>query len=178
LQLELSTPALLFPAISLLLLAYTNRFLHLAALIRKLHSDFLAGHDRAATRAQIDNLRARLRLIRWMQGLGVASLLGCTLAISALFFRWPATGACLRGRRRLFRCLLGGGGAFFWGCRGAISPIFCGGPPTGACLFSASVILMAASLTLSLREIMISGGALAILLRELEKEPSDAERSR
>jgi hypothetical protein len=139
LQLELSTPALLFPAISLLLLAYTNRFLHLAALIRKLHSDFLAGHDRAATRAQIDNLHARLRLIRWMQGLGVASLLGCTLAISALFFRWPTTGACL---------------------------------------FSGSVILMAASLTLSLREIMISGGALAILLRELEKEPSGAERSR
>lgn len=132
-QLELSTPALLFPAISLLLLAYTNRFLHLAALIRKLHSDFMAGHDPAAARAQIDNLRARLRLIRWMQGLGVASLLGCTVAIAALFFQWQGSGA--------------------W-------------------LFAVSVALMAASLTLSLREIMISGGALAILLGQLEQPKS------
>jgi hypothetical protein len=127
--LELSTPALLFPAISLLLLAYTNRFLHLAALIRKLHGDFLAGHDPMA-RAQIDNLRARLRLIRWMQGLGVAALLGCTLAIAALFF---------------------------------------GGLRSGQVLFAASVLLMAGSLALSLREIAISGGALAILLGEIEK---------
>lgn len=128
-QLELSTPALLFPAISLLLLAYTNRFLHLAALIRKLHSDFIAGHDPAAARAQINNLRARLSLIRWMQGLGVASLLGCTVAIAALFLGWREAGAGL---------------------------------------FAGSVALMAASLTLSLREIMISGGALAILLAQLE----------
>jgi hypothetical protein len=135
-HLDLSTPALLFPAISLLLLAYTNRFLHLAALIRKLHSDFIAGHDAAAARAQIENLRARLRLIRWMQGLGVASLLGCTLAIAALFLGYNH---------------VGGG-------------IFC-----------VSIILMAGSLTLSLREIMISGGALAILLQQLErKDPSDA----
>lgn len=129
-QLELSTPALLFPAISLLLLAYTNRFLHLAALIRKLHNDFLAGQDPMA-RPQIDNLRSRLRLIRWMQGLGVAALLGCTLAMAALFFGWSLAG---KG------------------------------------LFGASVLLMAASLTLSLREIMISGGALAILLRQLERQ--------
>ena len=135
-QLELSTPALLFPAISLLLLAYTNRFLHLAALIRKLHTDFVGGHDPMA-RAQIENLRARLKLIRWMQALGLVSLLGCTLAMAALFFRWDATGAVL---------------------------------------FSASVLLMAGSLAVSLREIMISGGALAILLGELEK-PGDEERA-
>src|SRR5690606_1133492 len=39
-DLDLTTPALLFPAISLLLLAYTNRFLALASLIRKLHEDY------------------------------------------------------------------------------------------------------------------------------------------
>jgi hypothetical protein len=137
LDLELSTPALLFPAISLLLLAYTNRFLHLAALIRKLHSDFIAGHDPAAARAQIKNLRARLQLIRWMQALGVASLLGCTMAMGAFFFQWLTTAASL---------------------------------------FAGSVVLMAGSLALALREIMISGGALAILLRQLESGPEEPER--
>lgn len=135
-NLELSTPALLFPAISLLLLAYTNRFLHLAALIRKLHSDLLAGHDPHA-RPQIDNLRERLKLIRWMQALGIASLLGCTLAMAALFFGWRAAGETL---------------------------------------FGASVIVMAASLALSLREIAISGGALAILLGEMEAPPAAPRR--
>jgi hypothetical protein len=139
LHLDLSTPALLFPAISLLLLAYTNRFLHLAALIRKLHSDFLAGHDPAAARAQIENLRARLRLIRWMQGWGVGSLLGCTLAMAALFFGWQ---------------------------------------PGGVALFAVSIVLMAISLALSLREIQISGGALAILLRQLENPAPEHVRDR
>jgi Protein of unknown function (DUF2721). len=36
-EINLTTPALLFPAISLLLLAYTSRFLALAALMRELH---------------------------------------------------------------------------------------------------------------------------------------------
>ena len=63
--LEVSTPALLFPAISLLFLSYTNRFLHLSALIRKLHGEWLERGDCMA-RKQIDNLRRRLVLIRGM----------------------------------------------------------------------------------------------------------------
>lgn len=78
--LEVSTPALLFPAISLLFLSFTNRFLHLAALIRKLHSDWLLAGD-ALLKAQIDNLRRRLSLIRMMQLLGALSLFLCVAAM-------------------------------------------------------------------------------------------------
>lgn len=78
--LEVSTPALLFPAISLLFLSYTNRFLHLAALIRKLHSDWLERGD-ATLRAQIDNLKRRLTLIRTMQLFGAMSLFLCVVSM-------------------------------------------------------------------------------------------------
>ena len=79
-NLEISTPALLFPAISLLFLSYTNRFLHLAALIRNLHRDWLELRDEALL-AQIDNIRWRLKLIRWMQLLGALSLLLCVISM-------------------------------------------------------------------------------------------------
>lgn len=78
--LEVSTPALLFPAISLLFLSYTNRFLHLSALIRKLHGDWAQRGDGLA-RQQIDNLIKRLALIRFMQLLGAVSLLSCVVAM-------------------------------------------------------------------------------------------------
>lgn len=81
--LEVSTPALLFPAISLLFLSYTNRFLHLSALIRDLHADWLEKGD-ATLRAQIDNLRRRLRLIRTMQLFGAVSLLFCVTAMLSI----------------------------------------------------------------------------------------------
>ena len=78
--LEVSTPALLFPAISLLFLSFTNRFLHLAALIRSLHRDWLERRDETL-HAQIQNLRRRLTLIRLMQLLGAASLFLCVVAM-------------------------------------------------------------------------------------------------
>lgn len=78
--LEVSTPALLFPAISLLFLSYTNRFLHLSALIRQLHSDWRERGDCVA-RQQIENIRWRLVLIRGMQLLGAASLLLCVVSM-------------------------------------------------------------------------------------------------
>lgn len=81
--LDISTPALLFPAISLLFLAYTNRFLHLAALVRQLHRDWLDQKE-DFLRAQIDNLRKRLKLIRWMQLLGAVSLLLCVTSMVAV----------------------------------------------------------------------------------------------
>ncbi len=70
-SLDVSTPALLFPAISLLFLSYTNRFLHLAALIRKLHEDWIERGD-VLLMLQIENLRKRLVLIRGMQLLGAS----------------------------------------------------------------------------------------------------------
>lgn len=81
--LEVSTPALLFPAISLLFLSFTNRFLHLSALIRQLHKDWLE-HGEDLLRAQIDNLRRRLTLIRLMQLFGAFSLLLCVIAMLAV----------------------------------------------------------------------------------------------
>ena len=83
---------LLFPAISLLFLSYTNRFLHLAALVRTLHRDWLELKDEAL-RAQIDNLRRRLKLIRWMQLLGAASLLLCVTSMVAVMFDSAALGS-------------------------------------------------------------------------------------
>lgn len=83
-RLELTTPALLFPAISLLLLAYTNRFFSIASLIRKLHERYTEGHE-AAVLGQIANLRARLRLIRLMQALGVGAFFSCVFCMFLQF---------------------------------------------------------------------------------------------
>ena len=58
-ELTLTTPALLFSAVSLILLAYTNRFLSYAQLVRTLKEQHLQ-HPSKVTRAQIDNLRRRL----------------------------------------------------------------------------------------------------------------------
>ncbi len=82
-DLTLTTPALLFSAISLLLLAYTNRFLALAALVRSLHAQYKQSPDELLF-GQIKNLKLRLSLIRHMQIYGLASLLlcvGCMLLI-------------------------------------------------------------------------------------------------
>jgi hypothetical protein len=83
-NIDLTTPALLFSTISLLLLAYTNRFLALATVIRTLHRGYRENPDPVAA-AQIANLRRRVNLIRDMQTLGVASLLSCTVCMGLLF---------------------------------------------------------------------------------------------
>ena len=71
-ELNLSTPALLFSAVSLILLAYTNRFLSYAQLVRTLKEQYVQKHSEV-TAAQIDNLRRRLYLTRSMQVLGISS---------------------------------------------------------------------------------------------------------
>jgi hypothetical protein len=83
-NLGLTTPALLFPAISLLLLAYTNRFLTLANLIRELHKSYKTNPDQIIL-AQISNLRYRVVLIRNMQVYGIASFFLCVLCMFVLF---------------------------------------------------------------------------------------------
>jgi hypothetical protein len=83
-DLTLTTPALLFPAISLLLLAYTNRFLTLASLIRELHRSYKNNPEEIII-AQISNLRYRMELIRNMQIFGVSSFFGCVLCMLTLF---------------------------------------------------------------------------------------------
>ncbi|MGJ8673829.1 DUF2721 domain-containing protein [Rubritalea sp.] len=85
---DLSTPALLFPAVSLLFLSYTNRFLALSSLIRKLHTDWIntPEHCDSALLAQITNLRHRLKLIRWMQVSGALSLFLCVISMGSMLF--------------------------------------------------------------------------------------------
>lgn len=92
----LTTPALLFPTISLLMLAYTNRFLALAALIRSLHASFRNAPDPLIL-AQIDNLRYRIVLIRNMQAWGAGSLLLCTVCMFVLFAGHTTAGKVLFG---------------------------------------------------------------------------------
>lgn len=96
-ELNLTTPALLFPAISLLLLAYTNRFLVLAQLIRQLNARENSNEIRAMVKAQISNLRNRLNLIRRMQFFGVLSFLLCTAAMFAVFLTQSLIGTGLFG---------------------------------------------------------------------------------
>lgn len=128
-ELDIQTPALLFPAVSLLMLAYTNKFLAIANLIRKLYSDY-EKHGHLNLIAQISNLRRRLMLIRWMQVVGVASILCCVVTMFLVYEGWQ-----------------------LW----------------AKVLFALSLLMMIASLVLSLVEIFLSAGALRLLLKDLEE---------
>jgi len=128
-DITLNTPALLFPTVSLLMLAYTNRFLALAAIIRKLHADWKVSPD-PLIEAQIRNLRRRLRLIRDMQTLGILSILLCVVCMFLLF-------------------------------KGLVS--------AANIVFGVGLVLTVASLALSLWEIQLSGGALTLHLKDMER---------
>lgn len=83
-QLTLTTPALLFSAVSLILLAYTNRFLAYASVVRTLHATFKENPN-SILLGQIQNLRKRLRLTQTMQILGISSLLLCVLCMFLVY---------------------------------------------------------------------------------------------
>ncbi|KIO36489.1 MULTISPECIES: DUF2721 domain-containing protein [unclassified Shewanella] len=92
LHISLTTPALLFPAISLLLLAYTNRFFSLAALIRSLSADGAPVHS-----GQLQNLRRRIVIIRRMQEAGVSSFALCVLCMIFIYVGFNKTGSIIFG---------------------------------------------------------------------------------
>lgn len=127
-ELTLTTPALLFPAISLLLLAYTNRFLAVAAVIRQLHAQIKGGQ--AQYHEELASLRHRVELIRQMQAVGVLSLFFCVLCMFLLF-----AGLVLVGKL----------------------------------VFGIALLLLLASLGLSVREIQLSADALNLHLKDLEQ---------
>ena len=127
-ELSLTTPALLFSAVSLIMLAYTNRFLSYAQLVRTLKEQHLQ-HPSKVTRAQIDNLRRRLHLTRSMQALGVSSLFLCVVTMFLIY-----VGMLL----------------------------------LSAYVFGAALLLLIASLGVSLWEIQISVRALDIHLKDME----------
>ena len=126
---SLTTPALLFPAISLLLLAYTNRFLTLAALIRDLYGRYKSQPDPKII-AQLHNLRYRIVIIRNMQILGVSSFFLCVLCMFLLF-----AGLALVGK----------------------------------IVFGLSLLLLLASLALSLRELQVSVDALTLQIQDIDE---------
>lgn len=86
-ELTIQTPALLFPALSLLLLAYSNKFLAIASLVRKLSSDYEKKRQSLLI-SQISSLSRRLTLIRWMQVIGVASILLCVVTMYLIYRGW------------------------------------------------------------------------------------------
>jgi len=128
-SINITTPALLFPAISLLLLAYTNRFLAIATLIRSLHKAHQDNPNHKIIIGQIQNLRTRLSLIKGMQVFGVSSFFLCILSMFMLFQD-----------------------AQQWGD-------YC---------FGISMVLLMASLGISLRELQISTKALNLELSDME----------
>ena len=137
-RITLATPALLFSAISLLMLAFTNRFLALAALVRSLHAAYKERPDETLY-GQIRNLRTRLDLIRWMQISGIASLLLCVFSMSLVYV----------------------------GSIGAAEVVF-----------GLALVLMIASLALSIWEIQISVHALNLHLSDIEDTDSGRPRAR
>ncbi len=127
-ELTLTTPALLFSAISLLLLAYTNRFLAYASVVRELHEHFKQDPSHILL-GQIKNLRKRLVLTRAMQILGITSLLLCVLCMFLIYVQWRFSAEVI---------------------------------------FGIALLLLIASLALSVREIQISVKALDIQLSDME----------
>lgn len=103
-EIEISTPALLFPAVSLLLLAYTNRFLATAQLIRMLHNQTQI-KESCEHYEQIGNLKHRLELTKWMQFFGVLSILLCTFSMFALFLGFFEPGKKVFGLSLIAMCV-------------------------------------------------------------------------
>ncbi|MDD7804900.1 MAG: DUF2721 domain-containing protein [Endozoicomonas sp. (ex Botrylloides leachii)] len=86
-ELTLTTPALLFPAISLLFLSYTNKFLALASLIRTLYQDYTDDPSNRTINKQLDNLHQRMKLIKHMQGAGIMSFIFCVIDMFLLYMQ-------------------------------------------------------------------------------------------
>lgn len=99
----LTTPALLFSAISLILLAYTNRFVAYTQVVRNLHKQYVESKT-TVLRGQIFNLRKRLYLIRRMQILGVTSLFLCVITMFLIFIGWQLLAAWMFGIALILLC--------------------------------------------------------------------------
>jgi len=110
-NLQIETPALLFSATSLILLAYTNRFLTIAQIVRSLKKNYDENHNKSIL-IEIKNLNLRLTLIRAMQLFGVLSLFLSVFAMLLLYLEWMLVGIYLFGASLL--CLLISLGISFW----------------------------------------------------------------
>jgi hypothetical protein len=109
--LSIETPALLFSATSLILLAYTNRFLTIAQIIRSLKKSYEDNHNKSIL-LEIKNLNLRLTLIRYMQLFGVMCLFLSVFAMLLLYIEQETIGIYIFGASLL--CLLISLGISFW----------------------------------------------------------------
>ena len=82
--LNITDPAFIFPGISLLFLAFTNRYLALANIVRQLNKIIDQGEDENREK-QISNLETRIKLIKYMQAVGVLAFIFCVLSMISLF---------------------------------------------------------------------------------------------
>ncbi len=100
-DITLTTPALLFPAVTFLLVAYTNRFLAISSRIRNLHDRYMTTPDDILLN-QIISLRRRVVLIRNMQAFGVAGLFLCVFCMFVLFAGLKMLGNIIFGTSLIF----------------------------------------------------------------------------
>jgi len=87
-DISINTPALLFPAISLIMLAHTNRFLALSSRVRSLHDEYQKIDQKHIIHGQIKNMRYRLKLIKNMQALGVLTFLSSILCMYFIYIQY------------------------------------------------------------------------------------------
>lgn len=97
-EITLTTPAMLFPAVSLLLLAYTNKFVALAGIIRNFNPEV----EDANMHQQISNLRKRIQYIKRMQESGVMSFFLCVLSMLAMYADYIEVGGWIFGGSLIF----------------------------------------------------------------------------
>ena len=91
-ELDLTIPAVLFSVTSLILLAYTNRFLALASIIRGLRDQYNPESDHKQVLGQLKNLNKRIYLIKYMQLSGVLSLFTSVGSMLLLFEEYTRAG--------------------------------------------------------------------------------------
>ena len=129
-EFSLITPTFLFSAISLIMLAYTNRFISYAQLVRTLKEQYIQNRSEV-TAAQIKNLKKRLYLTRNMQVLGISSLFFCVVSMFLVYIGFRTASVYI---------------------------------------FGFSLLLLIASLGVSISEILISVKALEIHLKDIEEK--------
>lgn len=84
-SIPITTPALLFPAIAILMLGYVNRYLGTASVIRALKKDYDTGYKRVNVVAQLKILQKRIELSRYMLEIGATALLAACLSMFLIF---------------------------------------------------------------------------------------------
>ena len=82
---EITTPALVFPAISLLFIAYTNRLHTLSVLIRSMTKNDNKDLKNNETKDQLEILKKRVLYIKRMQVFGILSFIFCLFTIICLY---------------------------------------------------------------------------------------------